>query len=220
MIPLFAKYLPAVVLAAGAGMSALIGSPQPTPLRRPLAATLPATFLGVPGTDVTIAPSEVEGSGVSDYLNRVYMLGKDESAQLYVGYHATQTGDKYMHSPSVCLPGSGWTPVSDKVVPIRFGNATANVNRYVLRNGSNTILVYYWFQGRGRLMAGPGELKMKTLKDGLLSHRDEEALVRVIVPLNPQVATVASTGLSPDSVAVRLAEAAVPALNLALPAAP
>lgn len=220
MVTAIAKYLPAVALAAGTGLTALVGTPQPTPLRRPLAATLPATFLGVRGTDISISPTEVEGSGVSDYLNRMYPFSSDESASLYVGYHATQTGDKYMHSPAVCLPGSGWTPIADRTVPIRVGGTQATVNRYVLRNGPNTILVYYWFQGRGRMTAGPGELKLKALKDGLLSHRDEEALVRIIVPLDARDSTVAGTGLSPDSVAVRLARAAIPALDQALPAAP
>lgn len=220
MLSAIAKYLPAVVLAAGTGMTALVGTPQATPLRQPLSTTLPATFLGVPGTDVTISASEVEGSGVSDYLNRLYYLTKDEPVGLYIGYHATQQGDKFMHSPSVCLPGSGWTPVSDDVVPVRIGARRATVNRYVLQNNGKRILVYYWFQGRGRMTAATGELKLNTIRDGFMTHRDEEALVRIVVPLDPTRHAMAAPGLSPDGIAVRLVSSVVPSLDRALPATP
>ncbi len=220
MISVIAKYLPAVALAAGAGMTALVGTPRPTPLRQPLATTLPANFLGVPAIDVPISTSEVDGSGVSDYLNRMYNLSKDEPVGLYIGYHATQQGDKYMHSPAVCLPGSGWTPVSDQVIPVTIGARHATVNRYVLQNNGKKILVYYWFQGRGRMTAGTGELKLNTIKDGFLTHRDEEALVRIVLPLDPKQQSMGNTGLPPDSVAVRLVSAVVPSLDRALPPAP
>ncbi len=221
MLELVAKFLPAGALAAGTAVTLLVGTPQPTPLRKPLAAALPASFMGAAYSDVAIGADEVSKSGVSDYVNRVYMLSANEGVSLYVGYHATQQGDKRMHSPSLCLPGSGWTPVGEQMVTIPIGGKPVEVNRFILANGPSRILVYYWFQGRGRITAGQGDLKMRAMWDALMTHRDEEALVRIIVPLvKGDTAAVANTGLSPDSLAARFAENIALPLNNSLPAAP
>jgi EpsI family protein len=221
MLDVVAKFLPAGALAAGTAVTLLVGKPQPTPLRAPLEQALPATFFGAPPTPIAIGDDEVSKSGVSDYINRVYTLSPTEGISLYIGYHATQQGDKRMHSPTLCLPGSGWTPVGEQVVNIPVANKPVAVNRFILQNGGNRILVYYWFQGRGRLTAGQGDLKLHAMRDALLTHRDEEALVRIIVPLtNGDSATVAQTGLTPDALAARLAEQIIQPLNKSLPAPP
>lgn len=216
------RYLPAFFLAVGTAALPAIRTPDPTPLRRPLASVLPATFLGAPHEDITISKDEVAKSGVSDYINRIYNLAPDMPASLYVGYHATQQGqDNQMHSPSVCLPGSGWTPVGEGLVDIPVAGKAAKVNRFILQSENQRILVYYWFQGRGRLTAGTGDLRITTMRDALINHRDEEALVRIIVPMPPPgQTTVANTGLPPDTIATRLASAVVGPLNQAFPAAP
>lgn len=219
MLAILAKYIPAAALAIGAAATAVLGTPSPTPLRRSLATTLPSSFMGAKGVDTKIGADEVAASGVADYLNRQFYITKDVPVALYIGYHATQQGDKRMHSPTLCLPGSGWTPVGERTVTVPAEGRTATVNRFVLQNRGQQILVYYWFQGRGRLTAGQSELKLNAIKDALLTHRDEEALVRIIVPLNDPSGNVAPTagGMAPDSVAVRLASSVIPALNRALP---
>jgi EpsI family protein len=221
MLDVVAKFLPAGALAAGTAVTLLVGSPQPTPLRKPLTAALPSTFYGAAPTKVAIGDDEVSKSGVSDYINRVYMLSPTEGISLYIGYHSTQQGDKRMHSPTLCLPGSGWTPVGEQVINIPVANKPVAINRFILQNGGNRILVYYWFQGRGRLTAGQGDLKLHAMRDALLTHRDEEALVRIIVPLTKgDSASVGSTGLTPDRLAAKMAEQIIQPLNQSLPAPP
>jgi len=221
MLDFVAKFLPAAALTAGTAATLLIGTPTPTPLRAPLVNAIPTTFMGATPTKVAIGDDEVAKSGVAAYINRVYMLDAEEGISLYIGYHATQQGDKRMHSPTLCLPGSGWTPIGEQVVTIPVANKPVAVNRFILQNGKNRILVYYWFQGRGRLTAGQGDLKLNAMRDALFTHRDEEALVRIIVPLvNGDSAPVASTGLTPDALAARLAEAIIEPLNQSLPAPP
>lgn len=219
MLGLLARYVPAAALAVGAAATAILGRPSPTPLRQPLGATLPAAFMGAAGRDIQLGADEVQASGVSNYINRLYYVSRDEPVALYVGYHATQQGDKRMHSPTLCLPGSGWTPVGEQTVAIPVAGKRTVVNRFVLQNRGEQILVYYWFQGRGRITAGQGDLKLNAIKDALLTHRDEEALVRIIVPMRGPggYAPARSGAMAPDSVAVRLAAAAIPALNRALP---
>lgn len=216
------QYLPAALLLMGAAVTTVTGTPRAVPLRAPLAPTIPATFLGVSGTDRKIGDDEVRASGVSDYLNREFDIGGVAPASLYVGYHATQQGDKAMHSPTLCLPGSGWVPVDSRLVTVPTGNGTTAVNRFVLVKNGQQILVYYWFQGRGRITTGQTALKLNAVKDAFLSHRDEEALVRVVIPVGTVTLTdpIGRTGLPPDSLATRLAALAIPSVGQALPAAP
>lgn len=221
MLDIVAKFLPSGIFAVGAATTLLVGTPKPTPLRQPLTVAVPTSFLGSPGSDIAIGADEVAKSGVSDYINRVYMLNAAEGISLYIGYHATQQGDKQMHSPSLCLPGSGWTPVEQQLVTIPVAGKPVSVNRFILQMGTNRILVYYWFQGRGRLTAGQADLKLNAMWDALLTHRDEEALVRIIVPMpNGDTTAVASTGLTPDLLAARMADAIIEPLTNSLPAAP
>jgi EpsI family protein len=96
------------------------------------------------------------------------------------------------------------------------------VNRYILQKDNNRILVYYWFQGRGRVTAGEAQLKLHAITDAFISHRDEEALARIVVPVTRQApeAEIGTTGLQPDSLATRFVAEVIPALQRALPAAP
>jgi len=215
-------FLPAGLMTLGAVVTYLAGTPQPTPLARPLGQTIPAMFEGAVAKNAPIEAEEVRASGVSDYLNWDYDLGGVQPVSLYIGYHATQQGDKRMHSPTLCLPGSGWTPNDARLVPVAAEGHTYTVNRYMLQKGPYQILVYYWFQGRGRVTAGEGTLKLNAFKDALVSHRDEEALVRIVVPMGTArgSAPIGTSGLVPDSVASRLAAVTIPAVTRALPLAP
>jgi EpsI family protein len=57
------------------------------------------------------------------------------------------------------------------------------VNRYVLKNGAARAVVYYWYQGRGRVVASEYAVKWNLLRDAALAGHTEEALVRVVVPV-------------------------------------
>jgi D-arabinose 5-phosphate isomerase GutQ len=83
-------------------------------------------------------------------------------------------------------------------------------------------LVYYWFQGRGRITTGQAALKWNAMKDAFLSHRDEEALVRIVVPVGTDslTAPVGRTGMVADSLATHLASVAIPSVFRALAPAP
>jgi EpsI family protein len=217
------SYVPAGILCLGAAATFAAGKPQPTPLARPLASSVPASYWGQPGKDFPIGADEIKGSGVSDVLYRGYDVGSPSGpVLLYIGYHATQQGDARMHSPSMCLPGAGWTPTSASFVRVPLGDSTVAVNRYIMQRDQYRILVYYWFQGRGRVTAGEAQLKLHAMLDALLTHRDDEALVRIVVPMDsPDPAKpVGTTGLTADSLALQLSATVIPMLRHALPSAP
>jgi len=117
---------------------------------------------------------------VTDYLLTDYMKGS-ESVNLYVGYHESQRNGAAPHSPRACIPGSGWS--IDKVDRIKLqGNSKSDIfnsNRLVITKGSQKILVYYWFQQRGKVFANEYKMKWDLFVDGLVEQRSDGALVRI-----------------------------------------
>jgi EpsI family protein len=217
------QYIPAGLLLAGAVTTISLGTPRPMPLERPLSETMNVPFLGLAGKDVPIDSVEQVNSGVTTYFNRAYEVGSAIGPMLlYIGYHATQQGAHGIHLPTVCLPGSGWTPISASEAPVTVGTETFKVNRYILEKSGHLILVYYWFQGRGKVTSGETDLKMHSYRDALLHQRDEEALARIVVPVTDAKIDmlVGTTGLHPDTLATRFAAEVIPTLQKALPTPP
>jgi len=176
------NWVPAILLAAGCALLALVQRQRVVPLAQPLSG-LPTEMLGFRGTDIPIAAEEQRIAGMSSFVLRLFSDSASRAAfSIYVGYYEAQTQGKSIHSPKNCLPGAGWEPLSSGVTPLRTPRGDFPVNRYVLANGNHTALVYYWYQGRGRIQASEYAVKWDLLRDKAVRGRSEEALVRIVVP--------------------------------------
>ncbi|HSE46109.1 MAG TPA: EpsI family protein, partial [Gemmatimonadales bacterium] len=132
---------------------------------------------------------------------------------VYVGYYDHQTQGKTIHSPKNCLPGSGWEALEAAPIAVTTANGPVTVNRYLLQNKNQQALVFYWYQGRGRVAASEYQVKWELLRDAAVRGRSEEALVRVVVFLNDKV-----TESQAVDQASRVAADLVPAVFRSLPA--
>lgn len=209
-----AAWLPAAVLVVGAALTTLgVKVQRALPLRRPLAEAVPRQIDGVPGQDQRLSDGEVRAVGVTSYLMRAYLhpdSSRREAFYLYVGYYSQQTQGRTIHSPKNCLPGSGWEPLASRPETVTTSQGTAVVNRYVLQRGREQALVLYWYQGRGRVAHDEYLVKWDLLRDAALKRRSDEALVRIVVPLTGGESQAAA-------LAVRVAQALLPAVQSALP---
>ena len=182
-------------------------------LRQPLD-QLPRSLGGSASREIALSPEELAANGASSYLYRAYESGAgNEAFSLYVGYYASQRQGKTIHSPKNCLPGSGWEPLEAKIVTLPAGGTEVPVNRYILANGGSRAVVYYWYQGRGRVAADEYQVKWQLLRDAALTRRSEEALFRIVVPLSDTV-----TESQADQIAVDAIATLVPAAWSLLPA--
>lgn len=205
-------WLPALVLGAGALMVLGIRAPKGMELRRPLA-TLPSAIGSYGSQDRVLAAEELAANGASDYLLRIFKdPGRPETFSVYVGYYAHQRSGRTIHSPKNCLPGSGWEPLSAEVRDVEVPGGTVSINRYVLAQGGQRALVYYWYQGRGRVAASEYQVKWELLRDAAFRARTEEAMVRIVVPLGD-----ATQDASADRLAVETVRRLVPPLYNLLP---
>jgi EpsI family protein len=216
-------FLPAVVLLAGCAFIARARSQAAVPL----AGSLQAVLSNLPGYrfDVQhLSDEERRVAGMSDYVARVYSRDTVPVFSILVSYYERQTQGQTIHSPRNCLPGAGWEVMTAGTRPVTVNGAVVTLNRYVIKNQASTAVVYYWYQGRGRVVANEYAVKWNLLRDAALSGHTEEALVRVVVPIRtPQVPRGASP-LEPsfaaaDSLGADIAARLARDVDLALPRA-
>jgi len=174
-------WMAVIVLLAAAVECALPRAEQPTP---PVHLhNLPSTIAGWSAEDVAIEPRLVAASKVDAYLNRVYRRAPAEEVGVYVGYYRSQRAGDSVHSPKNCLPGAGWQPVSSSriALPLSGGRPT-EVNLYIVENERQRYVVLYWYQSHGSMIASEYRAKFHTIRDAIVLHRTDSALVRITIP--------------------------------------
>ncbi len=165
------------------------------------------------GVDMPLEARIASATGADTYLNRSYVQPGKRGADvgLYIGYYKSQQTGDLIHSPKNCLPGSGWRPVQSAQVPLRLPNGnTSPVNLYIVENGESKVLVLYWYQSHGRVIASEYWAKIYMVVDALRLNRTDSALVRI-------AATVHNDERRPRELALAFAEKVVPQLDELLP---
>jgi EpsI family protein len=173
----------ASLLVVSAGVYARGASgPERVPSRSPLAET-PSVLGAWRGFEAPpFADDVVAQLGVDDYINRRYVADGAAPVSLYVGYYASQRQGDTIHSPQNCLPGAGWRPVSSDRAVIEAGRPIS-VNRFVIQKGIERQAVFYWYQGRGRVVANEFANKGWLMLDAARLRRTDGGLVRLITPV-------------------------------------
>ncbi len=211
------RWIPAGLLALGVGVVQTVSRQHRMPLTTPLSA-IPAEFEGVLSRDLPISAEEQRVAGMSSYLSRAYGPDSASTFLLYVGYYESQTQGRTIHSPKNCLPGAGWEPMWAGEIQLATDAGTVPVNRYVIANKGQRALVYYWYQGRGRVSANEYLVKWQLLRDASVRRRTDEALVRIVVPVRTTDADAEATDADAEATAQRVARLLVSAVGRIVPA--
>jgi EpsI family protein len=177
-------YLPALVLTLGCSFVWNARRQSAVPLAAPLSGVL-SVVSGYRTEEQRLSNAEREIAGMSDYVARVYWRDSLPAFTTFVSYYERQTQGKTIHSPRNCLPGAGWEVLSSGRQVVMVDGRPRTLNRSVIKNGATTAVVFYWYQGRGRLVADEYAVKWNLLRDAALAGHTEEALVRVVVPVPP-----------------------------------
>jgi len=176
---------------------------------------LPTTLSSRLATDFPLDPETLQTLGKGDFLNREYMRSPTDRAPigLFIAYFPTQRTGQSIHSPQHCLPGAGWTFLSSGVTELTgAGGMKETVGEYLINNGRDTEEVLYWYQLHGRSIASDYKAKLYTLADSIRLGRTDEALVRIITPVNS-----GEDRLEAHNRAVGFAEQIVPLLPAYVP---
>lgn len=207
------RWIPAALLAVGCLLNGVVAARRvgPVELRAPLT-SVGATLDGWKAVDDTVPDDVRRVAGMSSYVMRTY--GPDPMTPLftlYVGYYDEQRQGKSIHSPKNCLPGDGWEPVEAGPATIATADGDVTVNRYRVAKAGFSAIVYYWYQGRGRVAHSEFRVKYELFRDAALRGRTEEALVRIVVPVTADKVAAA------DSVARHLVPTLVASMDRVLP---
>ncbi len=81
------------------------------------------------------------------------------------------------------MPGAGWLPVSSGRERIGEDGNAATITRYEIVKGLDRQIVLYWYQGRGRVIAGEYANKAWLMLDAARYGRSDGGLVRIIAPV-------------------------------------
>jgi EpsI family protein len=180
--PAWQPYVPALVLVAGCAFMWQTHSQRQMQLAAPLASILP-TLPGYKVFELEVPDDQRQVAGMTDYVSRGYVRDSASQFQTLVSYYASQSQGKTIHSPRNCLPGAGWEILRGDKRPIDVDGSRYVVNHYAIKNGPETAVVYYWYQGRGRVVASEYAVKWNLLRDAATVGHTEEALVRIVVPI-------------------------------------
>jgi EpsI family protein len=177
-------WVTAAVLLAAFLLLHSVSHGEPFVLHQPLR-DLPSNVGAWSAQDQPLADEIVQAVGVSDYANRLYSGKGQAPVQLYVGYYETQKSGDTMHSPKNCIPGSGWDPIRAGLATITVADGRQIVvNDYIIQRDEVKQLVFYWYQGRGRVIASEYSGKFWMVADAISRHRTDGALVRLVTPMN------------------------------------
>ena len=113
--------------------------------------------------------------------------GAEPNVSLFMAWYADQSQGG-VHSPEICLPGSGWEIAwlerSDIANELGVG-FPFNVNRATIQKGQARDLVYYRFQQGERRVAWDFAAKFYLLIDGIARGSTDGALIRLSTVIQP-----------------------------------
>ena len=216
------KFLPVAVLGLGVLLISGMREQYAVPAVQPMA-TISASINDIVGKSVVIDSAERRVAGMTDYVLREYGSDSGYLFSVYVGYYDRQVQGKAIHSPKNCLPGAGWEVMSaERLSADDMGVKGGSINRVLLANQGVRALVYYWYQGRGRVEASEYKVKWNLLRDAALEGRTEEALVRIVVPLSRGSESATKSGqdaafAAADSIAKSVSQELLPSVTKVMP---
>lgn len=127
---------------------------------------------------------------MSDYFLGHYRAKEKPPITLFIGYYEQQSASNTPHSPRVCIPSGGWEIDTITEIEMQNGDQVVPVNRVLISRGENRLLVYYWFQQRGKFIANEYKAKLNLLLGGMTSARTDGALVRLYMPIESTMSEV------------------------------
>jgi len=141
------------------------------------------------GRRQTLTTQVEEVLGADDY-HQVDLVkpGTRIPVGLFMAWYDDQSAGG-VHSPEICLPGSGW-----EIAWLEHSDITETMgtelpfmlNRAIIQKGETRMMVYYWFQQKERRIAWDFAAKYWLMVDGIMTGRTDGAIVRLTTLIGPR----------------------------------
>jgi EpsI family protein len=192
--------LPAVLILAAQGAALLVLNIPEQSVPIPQLSKVPVQLGGWKDvSEQSLDPGVQEYLRPDSYILRDYdnpMLGT--AANLFVAYFKSIQSGYGPHSPSVCLPGSGWLVRDRTIINLSVPGRAAGipVNKFVLEKSGQHMLMLYWYQNDRNVWAEEFQGKLRLLPDLIKYKRSDVSLVRLVELLRGDDASQALTDLT------------------------
>ena len=149
----------------------------------------PRQLGGWSGQATVLDAETLDALKATDTLNADFVQSAHAQAapvNLFVAYYDSLSKGAAIHSPRVCLPGSGWEFASfeEKNFSDLDPGMSGSYNDVVIQKGEQKMLMYYWYQQPGHRTADEFTMKYHLLVDSLFKARKDGALVRLFTPID------------------------------------
>lgn len=178
-------WLAAFIMAGFWGLNAMFASSQYTPDRKTFK-DFPVEIGDWEGRKSYLSEEIMNSLWADDYVQIHFENKKTHDYLLFfVPYYESQKNRHTAHAPASCLVGSGYAPVSKKIIirnfPSPFGDV--KIGQMLLEKSNQRLLSNFWFHGRGRVVASEYLNKWYLFWDSVTKRRTDGALVRIEMPL-------------------------------------
>ncbi len=182
-------YFSSAIILLGFVLSTQLEKREGLIVERESFASFPSTIGEWKGNHDKLEEIYLDVLKLDDHIISDYGRSGDQSRiTFYVAYYASQSKGQSAHSPRSCLPGGGWkiTDIDQVLVKgVDVATVPLTANRVVIKKGDYTQLVYYWFQGRGRVITNEYMVKWYLFWDAIKRNRTDGALVRLTTFIQP-----------------------------------
>ena len=131
-----------------------------------------------------LEPKIITALELDDYVFQTYTNGK-ENISLYIGYYLSGKKVGAAHSPLVCFSGQGWelSDMATGTMGLNPSGTTIKYSTILAKRGLEKMFILYWFQSYDQTNACTFFQKISLLKGKLLNKGEDNAFVRLSVPL-------------------------------------
>jgi EpsI family protein len=190
-----AFYVSAFLLVLVGALTLSAGALPPVKINGGIAA-FPLAFAGWQGRSEILAPDTVKKSGAEESFSGQYLKGTNPPVSLYVGYRSTAflENENFFHSPTVCLPSSGWVPV--RTIKRMIGNVPffgeLPVTELLVESMGSRDLVYFWFQTKSRVTHDKNVNRFHLTLHAIERDNTYDLFVRPITRIAPRETTASA----------------------------
>ncbi len=180
-------YLVCLLLLASVGTLGMTTATMPPVHLKNGIAAFPLTMQPWTGIPQPVDATIIEASGAEEAFFADYRDARNDSVSLYIGYRSTSflENENFFHSPTVCLPSSGWKNAATSTHSIenvpRFG--TLKVTRMVIERMGMRQLVYFWFQTKDRATHDKNINRFHLTLHAIQRDNTHDLFLRTITPV-------------------------------------
>jgi exosortase D (VPLPA-CTERM-specific) len=175
-----------IILILVAGLSFSTKALPPIKLTGGIA-SFPLMFSNWSGQATLVDPEIIDKSGAEEAFNGNYQNSAGDDVSLYIGYRGTAflANENFFHSPTVCLPSSGWETIETSTHEIQgvpfFGRL--KVTKMIVAHMDSKMVVYFWFQTKNKATYDKNINRFDLALHAIRRDNTHDLFIRTITPI-------------------------------------